>query len=50
GSLTLLFSQPVAALQVKDPNNEWKWVKYVPGGITCNAADTLSFLTKVMAE
>ncbi|KAK0462574.1 gibberellin 2-oxidase [Desarmillaria tabescens] len=46
GSLTLLFSQPVAALQVKDPNNEWKWVKYVPGGITCNAADTLSFLTK----
>ncbi|KAK0462563.1 gibberellin 2-oxidase [Desarmillaria tabescens] len=37
GSLTLLFSQPVAA---------GKWVKYVPGGITCNAADTLSFLTK----
>jgi len=36
----------VAALQIQTPNNEWKWVKHVPGGITCNAADTLSFLTK----
>ena len=33
-------------LQVRTPDNEWKWVKPVPGGITCNAADTLSFLTK----
>ncbi|KII90128.1 hypothetical protein PLICRDRAFT_174911 [Plicaturopsis crispa FD-325 SS-3] len=46
GSLTLLFSQSVAALQIRTPDNEWKWVKPVPGGITCNAADTLSFLTK----
>ncbi|KAF5347205.1 hypothetical protein D9758_011097 [Tetrapyrgos nigripes] len=46
GSLTLLFSQPVAALQIRSPDNEWKWVKYIPGGITCNAGDTLSFLTK----
>ncbi|KAF8876113.1 gibberellin 2-oxidase [Mucidula mucida] len=33
-------------LQIRTPSNEWKWVKYIPGGITCNAADTLSFLTK----
>ncbi|KAJ3830472.1 gibberellin 2-oxidase [Lentinula raphanica] len=46
GAMTLLFSQSVAALQIRTPNNEWKWVKHVPGGITCNAADTLSFLTK----
>ncbi|KAI3604213.1 flavonol synthase [Moniliophthora roreri] len=46
GSLTLLFSQSVAALQIRTPENQWKWVKHVPGGITCNAADTLSFLTK----
>ncbi|KAG6861806.1 hypothetical protein C0995_011686 [Termitomyces sp. Mi166 len=46
GSLTLLFSQCVAALQVRTPANEWKWVKHVKGGIICNAADTLSFLTK----
>ncbi|KAG6812243.1 hypothetical protein H0H92_003783 [Tricholoma furcatifolium] len=46
GSLTLLFSQRVAALQVRTPENEWKWIKPVDGGIICNAADTLSFLTK----
>jgi len=46
GSLTLLFSQRVAALQIRTPDNEWKWVKPVEGGIVCNAADTLSFLTK----
>jgi isopenicillin N synthase-like dioxygenase len=46
GSLTLLFSQHVAGLQIRTPENEWKWVKPVEGGITCNAADTLTFLTK----
>ncbi|KAF9264468.1 Clavaminate synthase-like protein [Marasmius fiardii PR-910] len=46
GSLTLLFSQPVAALQILAPSNEWKWVKPVTGGIICNAADVMSFLTK----
>ncbi|RDB23400.1 hypothetical protein Hypma_009341 [Hypsizygus marmoreus] len=45
-SLTLLFAQTVAALQIRTPDNEWKWVKPVEGGITCNAADTISFLTK----
>ncbi|EXJ58328.1 hypothetical protein A1O7_05753 [Cladophialophora yegresii CBS 114405] len=46
GSLTLLFSQHVAGLQIRTPEGDWKWVKPVQGGITCNAADTLSFLTK----
>ncbi|KAL4959222.1 gibberellin 2-oxidase [Aspergillus stella-maris] len=46
GSLTLLFSQHVAGLQIRTPEGDWKWVKPVEGGITCNAADTLSFLTK----
>lgn len=45
GSLTLLFSQNIAGLQIRTPEGEWKWVKPVEGGITCNAADTLSFLT-----
>ncbi|KAF1851286.1 gibberellin 2-oxidase [Cucurbitaria berberidis CBS 394.84] len=45
GSLTLLFSQHVAGLQIKTPEGEWKYVKPVEGGITCNAADTLTFLT-----
>lgn len=45
GSLTLLFSQHVAGLQIKTPEGDWKYVKPVEGGITCNAADTLTFLT-----
>ena len=45
GSLTLLFRQPVAALQVRTPANEWKYVKPYPGSITVNIADSLSFLT-----
>lgn len=45
GSLTLLFRQPVAALQVRTPQDTWKWVKPYPGSITVNIADSLSFLT-----
>ena len=45
GSLTLLFRQPVAALQVRTPQETWKYVKQYPGSITVNIADSLSFLT-----
>ncbi|KAI1433165.1 hypothetical protein GGR50DRAFT_520775 [Xylaria sp. CBS 124048] len=45
GSLTLLFRQPVAALQVRTPEGEWKWVKPYPESITVNLADSLEFLT-----
>ena len=45
GSMTLLFRQPVAALQVRTPQGTWKWVKPYPGSITVNIADSLSFLT-----
>jgi isopenicillin N synthase-like dioxygenase len=46
GTFTLLFRQPVAALQVRTGNDtEWKWVKPMKGSITVNVADTLSFLT-----
>ncbi|KAL7624707.1 hypothetical protein AAE478_006278 [Parahypoxylon ruwenzoriense] len=45
GSLTLLFSQHIAGLQIRTPEGEWKHVSPVDGGITCNAADTLTFLT-----
>lgn len=45
GSLTLLFRQPVAALQVKGNDGSWKWVKPYDGSITVNVADALQFLT-----
>lgn len=37
GTLTLLFRQPVAALQVLMPDGSWKWVKPYPGSITVNS-------------
>nr|XP_019043749.1 hypothetical protein I302_08330 [Kwoniella bestiolae CBS 10118]OCF22679.1 hypothetical protein I302_08330 [Kwoniella bestiolae CBS 10118] len=45
GSITLLFRQPVAGLQVLNNDGKYRWVKPVPGTITVNIADTLSLLS-----
>ncbi len=45
GSMTLLFRQPVAALQVRTADGGWKWVKPYPGSITVNLAYSLEFIT-----
>jgi len=45
-AITLLFRQPIAALQIKDPQSgNWKWVKPMNNSVTVNAADCLSILT-----
>ncbi|CAH2354539.1 putative 2-oxoglutarate-dependent dioxygenase FG08081 [[Candida] railenensis] len=43
GSLTLLYNQLVAGLQIQVGDGSWKYVKPVKGGIICNIGDTLSF-------
>ena len=45
GSITLLFRQPVAALQILNNQNQWKWVKPQDETITINICDALSALT-----
>ncbi|KAJ0384020.1 hypothetical protein COL922a_009250 [Colletotrichum nupharicola] len=45
GSLTLLFRQPVAALQVLTNEGTWKWVRPQTDALTVNIADALRFLT-----
>lgn len=45
GSLTLLFRQPVAGLQILGEDGNWTYVSAQPGTITVNLADTLSHLT-----
>ena len=35
----------MAALQVRTPEGDWKWVKPYPESITVNIADSLTFLT-----
>jgi isopenicillin N synthase-like dioxygenase len=45
-AITLLFRQPIAALQIKDPTSgAWKWAKPMDGSLTVNAGDVLSILT-----
>lgn len=44
GSLTLLWSQNVAGLQIKtEDKGEWRYVPPVDGGIICNVGDTMNF-------
>ncbi|KAJ5225886.1 naringenin-2-oxoglutarate 3-dioxygenase [Penicillium chermesinum] len=45
GSITLLFRQPVAALQILNSQGEWKWVRPQDGTITINTCDALTALT-----
>lgn len=46
GTITLLFRQPVAALQIRDhKTGDWKWAKPLDGSLTVNTCDALSFLT-----
>ncbi|KAK2002578.1 2OG-Fe(II) oxygenase superfamily protein [Colletotrichum falcatum] len=46
GTITLLFRQPVAALQIRDhETGDWKWAKPLDGSLTVNTCDALSFLT-----
>lgn len=45
GTVTLLFRQPVAGLQILGADGEWTWVSAQPGTITVNLADTISHLT-----
>lgn len=45
GSLTLLWSQPVAALQIMSPDGKWRWVKHVDNALVINAGDALEFLS-----
>ena len=46
GTVTLLFRQPIAGLQIlPEENGSWSYVSAQPGTITVNLADTLSHLT-----
>lgn len=45
GTVTLLFRQPVAGLQILGEDGNWTWVQAQPLTITVNLADTISHLT-----
>ncbi|EJD38868.1 Clavaminate synthase-like protein [Auricularia subglabra TFB-10046 SS5] len=45
GSVTILWSQPVTALQILGPDNTWRWVKHVPNALAINAGEALEALS-----
>ncbi|KAF8577574.1 Clavaminate synthase-like protein [Ramaria rubella] len=45
GSITILWSQPVSALQILEPDGRWTWVKHIPNAIVVNAGDMIEFLS-----
>lgn len=45
GTLTILYSQPVAALQILTPAGTWKWVRHIDNALVINAGDALEFLS-----
>lgn len=40
GSLTLLWSQPVAALQILTEDGGWKWVKHINNALVGQIVET----------
>ncbi|KAF9450667.1 Clavaminate synthase-like protein [Macrolepiota fuliginosa MF-IS2] len=44
-SLTLLFSQPVSALQIMTKDGKWKWVKHIDNAIVVNIGDAIEFFS-----
>lgn len=45
GSITILWSQPVAGLQIMTPGGKWRWVRHIENALVVNAGDALDFLT-----
>ncbi|KAI0819369.1 hypothetical protein BC628DRAFT_1036591 [Trametes gibbosa] len=45
GTITILWSQPVSALQILSPDGKWRWIKHIPNALVVNAGDAMEFLS-----
>ncbi|KAF7366894.1 hypothetical protein MSAN_00948100 [Mycena sanguinolenta] len=45
GSITVIYSQPIAALQILGPDGKWKWIKHIENALVINAGDAMEFLS-----
>ncbi|WWC86470.1 uncharacterized protein L201_001347 [Kwoniella dendrophila CBS 6074] len=45
GAVTMVFSQPMASLQVRDDEGNWKYTRHVPGGIIVNCGIMMEWWT-----
>ncbi|KAI0089598.1 Clavaminate synthase-like protein [Irpex rosettiformis] len=45
GSITVLWSQPVSALQILSQDGQWKWIRHMDNALVVNAGDCMEFLS-----
>ncbi|KZT63607.1 Clavaminate synthase-like protein [Daedalea quercina L-15889] len=45
GTVTILWSQPVAALQVLMPDGKWRYVRHIENALVVNSGDAMEFLS-----
>ncbi|KAI0752451.1 Clavaminate synthase-like protein [Daedaleopsis nitida] len=45
GTISMLWSQSVTALQIMSPDGKWRYVKHIPNGIIVNAGDGMEMLS-----
>ncbi|KAJ8089996.1 hypothetical protein PM082_018575 [Marasmius tenuissimus] len=45
GTITILYSQPVSALQILSPDGKWRWIKHIENALVINAGDAMEFLS-----
>ncbi|KAI0819368.1 Clavaminate synthase-like protein [Trametes gibbosa] len=45
GTVTILWSQPVAALQIMSPDGKWRWIKHIDNALVINAGEAMEFLS-----
>ncbi|KAJ6464088.1 hypothetical protein C8R45DRAFT_1175467 [Mycena sanguinolenta] len=45
GSITVLYSQPISALQILGQDGKWRWIKHIENALVINTGDTMEFLS-----
>jgi len=45
GTITILHSQPVAALQILTKDGSWKWIRHMENAVLINVGDAIEFLS-----
>jgi len=44
-TLTILYSQPISGLQIRDENEKWRWVRHMDNALVVNCGGTLDMLS-----
>ncbi|KAM5546270.1 hypothetical protein V8D89_000396 [Ganoderma adspersum] len=45
GTVTILYSQPISALQILSPDGKWRWVKHIDNALVVNIGESLEMLS-----